>query len=134
MNQQDQNRALSLGLQQAVTSGHAEKAAALLAPGFKGYMSGHALARDEWLGMAKGMINAFPDGRHEWTKIEAVGDHVILCGFFTGTHRGDFQGMPATGKTVRFSLTVIDEIHDGKLVEHRGEFDSATLMQQLTQA
>jgi hypothetical protein len=33
------------------------------------------------------MMQTFSDGRHEWSLVEAVGDSVILCGFFTGTHR-----------------------------------------------
>ena len=134
MNQEDKNRAVSLGVQEAVRSGHTERASELLAPDFKGYLSGNPLARDEWLGMAKMMMGTFPDGRHEWSMVEAVGDYVILCGFFTGTHRGDFQGIPATGKRVRFSLTLIDKVKDGKLVEHRGEFDTQSLMRQLSES
>jgi predicted ester cyclase len=79
------------------------------------------------------MMKTFPDGRHEWSLVDAAGDYIIMCGFFTGTHRGDFQGIPATGKVVRFSLTLVDTYKDGKLVEHRGEYDSAALMRQLTQ-
>jgi predicted ester cyclase len=133
MNQQEKNRAVSLGVQESVTSGNVGRVAELLAPDFKGYLGGNPLGRDEWMGMGQMMMKTFPDGRHEWTLVEAVGDYVILCGFFTGTQRGDFQGIPATGKAVKFSLTLIDKLKDGKLVEHRGEFDSATLMRQLTQ-
>jgi predicted ester cyclase len=132
MNQQETNRAASLGLQEGFTSGNTG-AVELLAPDFKAYLGGHAVGRDEWIGMGQMMMKAFPDGRHEWSFVEAVGDYVIMCGFFTGTHRGDFQGIPATGKVVKFSLTLIDKHKDGKLVEHRGEFDSGTLMRQLTQ-
>ena len=52
---------------------------------------------------------------------------------FTGTHTGDFQGLPATGRVIKISLTMIDKFVDGQLVEHYGDFDSAGLMQQLTQ-
>jgi predicted ester cyclase len=133
MNQQEKNRAVSLAVQESATSGNVERLRELLAPDFKGYFSGNPLGRDEWLGMGAQMMKTFPDGRHEWSLVDAAGDYVILSGFFTGTHRGEFHGIPATGKVVRFSLTIVDKIKDGKLVEHRGEFDSATLMRQLTQ-
>jgi predicted ester cyclase len=132
MNQQENNRARSLGLQESLTSGNVARVPDLLAPDFTGYLANKPLGRDEWMGMGQSMMKTFPDGRHEWTFVEAVGDYVIMCGFFTGTHRGDFHGIPATGKVVRFSLTLIDKHRDGKLVEHRGEFDSAALLQQLT--
>jgi predicted ester cyclase len=131
MNQQDKNRAVSLGIQESFSSGKPEQAIELLAPDMKAIFSGKAIDKNEWLAMGKGFLKAFPDGRHEWTFVEAVGDYVLLCGFFTGTHRGDFNGIPATGKTVRFSLTLIDKLKDGKVIEHRGEFDSATMMRQL---
>jgi predicted ester cyclase len=83
--------------------------------------------------MGAQMMKTFPDGRREWSVVDAAGDYVILSGFFTGTHRGEFHGIPATGKVERFSLTIVDKIKDSKLVEHRGEIDSATLMRQLTQ-
>jgi predicted ester cyclase len=132
MNQQETNRAASLGLQEGFTSGNMG-VLELLAPDFKACLGGKVVGRDEWIGMGQMFLKAIPDGRHEWTMVEAVGGYVILCGFFTGTHRGDFQGIPATGRVVRFSLTLIDKYKDGKLVEHRGEFDSGTLMRQLTQ-
>jgi predicted ester cyclase len=34
---------------------------------------------------------------------------------------------------VKFSLTIIEKVKDGRLIEHRGEFNSATMMRQLTQ-
>jgi predicted ester cyclase len=63
--------------------------------------------------------------------MEAAGDFVLSNGYFTGTHTQEFQGIPATGRVVKFSATMIDKIIDGQLVGHYGDFDSAGLMQQL---
>ena len=49
----------------------------------------------------------------------------------SGTHTGDFWGMPATGKRVEFTGIYIVRIQDGKIVEHWGEEDGVSLMQQL---
>jgi predicted ester cyclase len=50
---------------------------------------------------------------------------------WTGTHEGDFMGIPPTGK--RMSINVIDIIGmaNGQGVEHWGVMDQMTMMQQL---
>jgi predicted ester cyclase len=50
---------------------------------------------------------------------------------FHGTHRGEFQGMPPTGKEVAFSSIEINRVADGKVEEHWVELDLLGLMQQL---
>lgn len=57
--------------------------------------------------------------------LEAV--HVTL----TGTHQGDFAGVPATGKPVEFSGIDIIRVEDGKVAEHWGSTDTLGLMQQI---
>jgi predicted ester cyclase len=53
--------------------------------------------------------------------------HVTL----TGTHQGDFAGIPATGKSVEFSGIDIVRVQDGKVAEHWGSTDTLSLMQQI---
>lgn len=53
--------------------------------------------------------------------------HVIL----TGTHQGDFAGVPASGKSVEFSGIDIVRVEDGKVAEHWGSTDTLGLMQQI---
>ena len=50
---------------------------------------------------------------------------------YTGTHTGDFMGMPPTGKEITITELAFDRFADGKLVEHRVEADMLGLMQQL---
>jgi predicted ester cyclase len=133
MTQQEKNRAVSLGVQESMTAHDFERGKQLVASDFQASVAGNILGRDEWIGMGQMFMKTFPDGRHDWELIEAVGDYVLLNGFFTGTHRSEFQGIPATGKVVKFSLTIIDRVRDGALVEHRMNFDSAALIHQLTQ-
>jgi predicted ester cyclase len=49
----------------------------------------------------------------------------------TGTQTGDFFGIPATGKSVKFSEIGILRIADGKVVESWYDVDMLGLMGQL---
>ncbi len=45
--------------------------------------------------------------------------------------RGDFQGLPPTGKQVVISAIAIERIKDGQIVERRVQGDWLGMMQQL---
>ena len=81
--------------------------------------------------MTSMMRSAFPDFKATIEDILADGDKVVIRMTWSGTHKGEFMGIPATGK--RMSIGVIDiiRITDGKVVEHWGQMDSMSLMQQL---
>jgi predicted ester cyclase len=81
--------------------------------------------------MLKVFYAAFPDARHTFEDFVAEGDKVALRFTFKGTHTGDFQGIPPTGKPVTISGSVVDRIVDGKIVEHWSLIDTMGLMQQL---
>jgi steroid delta-isomerase-like uncharacterized protein len=77
-------------------------------------------------------ITGFPDLRFDAEDIIASGDKVVARVRCTGTHTGDFMGMPATGKGV--TVEAIDIIRfgdDGLAREHWGVFDALAMMQQL---
>jgi predicted ester cyclase len=133
MNQQSKNRDLVLELYRSIDAADFARARTLIAPSCKSYLGGNVLDVDAWEGMGRMFMNAFPDGKHVLELAEGAGDYVLMNGYFTGTHKAEFQGIPATGKVIKISMTMIDKIIEGKLVEHRGDFDSATLIQQLTQ-
>ena len=82
----------------------------------------------EVLGM---MRAAFPD--IHWTAEEMVaeGDKVVTRFTWTGTHRGEFLGIPATGKSVSVKGVVIDQLEGGKISNSRILMDSLGMMQQL---
>jgi len=75
--------------------------------------------------------SAFPDLKATIEHLIAEGDEVVLHMTWTGTQKGDFMGIPPTGK--RISINVIDilGIAEGKFVEHWGVMDSMAMMQQL---
>jgi steroid delta-isomerase-like uncharacterized protein len=77
-------------------------------------------------------IAAFPDLAMTPQDVVDGGDKVVARVRFTGTHEGEFMGMPATGRTVDVQLIDIMRFADDGLVhEHWGVFDAMAMMQQL---
>ncbi len=74
---------------------------------------------------------AFPDFKATIDDILAEGDKVVIRMTWSGTQKGEFMGIPATGKRVSFGVIDIIRIAGGKLVEHWGQMDSMGMMQQL---
>lgn len=81
--------------------------------------------------VVRGMRAGFPD--MHWTVEEqmAEGDKVMTRFVWTGTHRGEFLGVPATGRPVRVWGTVIDRFQGGKIKDTRLIMDALGLMMQL---
>jgi predicted ester cyclase len=75
--------------------------------------------------------NAFPDFKATIDDIVAESDKVVIRMTWSGTHKGEFMGIPATGKRVSFGVIDIMRIAGGKLVEHWGQTDTMGMMQQL---
>ena len=75
---------------------------------------------------------AFPDLRMEAEDVLVSGDKAVARVRGTGTHQGEFMGMPATGKNVDVQLIDIIRFGDDGLAhEHWGVFDALGMMQQL---
>jgi steroid delta-isomerase-like uncharacterized protein len=103
----------------------------LAAPSCRARAGGHDLDRDAWLGMGQMFAAAFPDGKHDIQDVVAEGDRVVLRGLWRGTHKGPFQGIPASGRAVTIDMIIVDRIVDGRIVEHFAQFDAMALMQQI---
>ncbi|TYQ27761.1 ester cyclase [Pseudanabaena sp. UWO311] len=76
-------------------------------------------------------FSAFPDIQIEIVQQVAEGDRIATYITSQGTHRGDFYGIPPTGKHISTSVIRIDRIQDGKIAEHWSVSDAASLMQQI---
>ena len=77
------------------------------------------------------MRNAFPDFTATIEDMVAEGDKVVIRMTWRGTQKGEFMGVPPTGKTVSFGVLDIIRIAGGKFVEHWGQMDNMGMMQQL---
>lgn len=74
---------------------------------------------------------AFPDSAPTIEDQVAEGELVVTRVAVRGTHRGEFQGIPATGKHVTIVGIGIHRIADGRIVEHWPQPDLLGLLQQL---
>ena len=68
---------------------------------------------------------------HENVGVLVEGDLVALRTIVTGTHTGDYYGIPPTGRAVVSTFVAFDRVVDGKLVENWTVFDNYDLMRQL---
>lgn len=95
-------------------------------------LPGLAPAKDGVLAFFRMYIAAFPDLRMDAEDVLPSGDKVVARVRATGTHQGEFMGMPATGKAIDVQLIDIIRFGDDGLAhEHWGVFDTMTMMQQL---
>jgi steroid delta-isomerase-like uncharacterized protein len=74
---------------------------------------------------------AFPDLHYAVEDVIAEGDRVVRRSTAAGTMKGDFLGMPATGKSATWGEVHILRIADGKIVEHWASVDQLGMLQQL---
>ena len=77
------------------------------------------------------MFAAFPDLHCTLQGTLTEDDRVMTLSTWTGTHRGEFMGIPATGRSVAVEAWTIDRYCDGRLVESRIIMDVAGMLMQL---
>jgi predicted ester cyclase len=86
----------------------------------------------EGLKEAYKMFNSpFPDLKFVFDDVIAEGDMVVGRGVISGTHEGEFFGVPATGKKVHWTGTRLFRLKDLKVVEGWVNIDMMGLMQQM---
>ena len=79
----------------------------------------------------RAMRSGFPD--IVFTIQEQIAEHDKVASRFewTGTHKGEFLGIPATGRPVRVWGIVIDRLKDGRIKDTRIIMDTLGMMAQL---
>lgn len=94
-------------------------------------LPGQGPGRDGLAGALTMLFNGFPDLR--WTINDTLveDDRVLGVSTWTGTHQGEFLGIPATGRTVTVSAWTVDRYRDGIFIESRMLMDVAALLAQL---
>jgi predicted ester cyclase len=78
-------------------------------------------------------FQAFPDLHVALDEFVAEGDRVFLRSTMTGTHDGEFQGIPATGHHIAAESAEVFRIAGGKFVAYWCMVDGAGLMRPLTE-
>ncbi|WGV27665.1 ester cyclase [Halotia branconii] len=129
----EHNKKIVLQFYKAFDDRKIEQALELLAPNFVAHLAGvpEPLDGEGFKQFGMSFYLAFSQGQHTFDEIIVSGDKVVTCGTFTAKHLGEFQGLPPTGKQISLSIMHIDQVEDGKIVEHWGQGDVLGLMQQL---
>jgi steroid delta-isomerase-like uncharacterized protein len=88
--------------------------------------------RETWQQGFELMKRAFPDLEAHIDDLVAADDKVALRLTLSGTHQGEFQGIPATGRTIRDVSHEFYRVQDGVIAEEWMCSDMASLFSQLT--
>jgi steroid delta-isomerase-like uncharacterized protein len=77
------------------------------------------------------LLRAFPDLQVAVEDVIAEGDKVVCRDTVTGTHQGEYRGLPPTGKSVTYNEIFILRFVNGRIAEIWGIVDVFSQMQQL---
>jgi steroid delta-isomerase-like uncharacterized protein len=77
------------------------------------------------------MFAAFPDISATIEDEAVEGDKVWTRARMRGTHKGEFMGIPATGKPIDIQSMDCVRVRDSQAIEHWGITDMAGLMMQM---
>jgi steroid delta-isomerase-like uncharacterized protein len=133
---EEENKAVIRRWIEAYNERDMQAEADVLAPGYVAHVPAAPGPLDlegleAWRQFTAPFTEAFPDLRLTVEEIVAEGDMVAARVAFHGTHRGELQGIPPTGKEVAFSSMEFNRVVGGKVEEHWVVLDLLGLMQQL---
>jgi steroid delta-isomerase-like uncharacterized protein len=119
---------------EVINAGNLDGLGDLLADDFVEHeqLPGFAPTKQGTLDWFHALLTAFPDMRMDVEDLIASDDKAVARVTATATHRGEFMGIPATGKSITMELIDIMKFDDsGRLGEHWGVADMMALMRQL---
>jgi steroid delta-isomerase-like uncharacterized protein len=104
----------------------------LISPAYVNHsMPAPATGPDGFRQVIQMFVSAFPDLHITLHNVIAEGELVATRGAFTGTHQGEFMGIPATGRQVNVPYIDFWRLEDGKAVENWVQMDMIGMMTQL---
>lgn len=127
------NRNLNLRWIQAFNERDWATEAACKSADYRAHVTGAPgpLDTSAWAGFMQTFTAAFPDAQIETGECIAERESVATRWTITGTHRGDFQGVPATGRQIVLEGLDFSRVVDGKIAEHWAQFDVVGVLQQI---
>jgi len=128
------NVALVRASVEALNAGSTERLLAVVAPDIVIHyaeMPEPLQGRETWQQGYELMKRAFPDLEAHIDDIVAADDKVALRLTLHGTHQGEFQGIPATGRTIAYVSHEFYRVSDSLLAEEWICSDMASVFRQL---
>lgn len=77
------------------------------------------------------LLRAFPDLHVAVEDVITEGEKVVFRNTVTGTHLGEYRGLPPTGKSVKYNEIFIFRFAGGRIAEIWGVVDVFSQMRQL---
>lgn len=77
------------------------------------------------------LLRAFPDLHVAIEDVLAEDDKVVYRNKVTGTHQGEYRGLPPTGRSVTYDEIFIVRFADGRIAEIWGVVDVLAQLRQL---
>ncbi len=104
-----------------------------LAADYRGHVAGttEPLDREGWTGWFTGFRQAFPDARFTVEDMVAEGEVVAARLTMRGTHQGELNGIPPTGREVVVTGMSFERVVDGRIVEGWNENDALGMLGQI---
>jgi steroid delta-isomerase-like uncharacterized protein len=103
----------------------------LLASDYDGHSSTVIRGPEGAMEFVPRLRNAFPDFQFSILDQIAEGDKVATRWTIRGTHEGEFQGMPPSGKQIEMTGITVFRIANDKLIEGWTNEDVLGMLQQL---
>jgi len=103
----------------AMDAGDSGRVDALLDSSFVLHYQGvpDPISKKDFLGLLGVNLAAFPDMRHEVHEVWPSGNTVTLNVMTRGTHKGTYEGVPASGKQIAVGALHVIRVKNGKIVE-----------------
>jgi len=83
---------------------------------------------EEWM---REVTSGFPDFRTDVLDVLSSDDLVMCEVTVSGTHEGEFDGVPPTGREVEIRAMEKFDVADSTVREHRVHFDQQEMLEQL---
>lgn len=117
----------------AVNSGDFEVLSDLLADDFVEHEELPELEpnKEGVLQLFRALREAFPNLTMIVDEMVSEGDKVALRATMSGTHLGEFLGLPASGNQIHVAIADFFRVQDGRVAEHWGVSDMAAMMEQM---
>jgi len=77
------------------------------------------------------LLRGLPDLHLTIEDLIAEGDKVVMRASVTGTHQGEYMGLPPTGRSIKYNEIFIWRLADGRIAEMWGVVDVFAQMKQL---
>ena len=106
----------------------------ILAPDFTSY--GGAGFQDlhgpgEFIELTKTFLKSLPDLWFQVDELIGEGDDILVSGTLSGTHKGEWYGIPPTNKKITWTGCAIFRFRGDQIIARWQEFDALAIMAQM---